>query len=85
VPALLNAHVVPFLGAGYNVCRRPQCEVSNFKESPFLPSGGELSQHLADHFGGNVKDAFDLAHVSQAGRTGAPVHLPGKQVYGFLE
>src|SRR5512144_1489952 len=42
---LVGGAVVPFLGAGVNLCGRP--ESVEWKVGRFLPSGGELAAYLA--------------------------------------
>ena len=45
---LLEGRVVPFLGAGANLCGRPQNQaLARDQKRAFLPSGGELSAYLA--------------------------------------
>jgi hypothetical protein len=46
--ALKDGRLVPFLGAGVNLCDRPPGAA--WEHGVHLPNGGELSQHLADHF-----------------------------------
>lgn len=48
VTAFADGQVVPFLGAGANLCGRPTGK--GWEPGKYLPSGGELSTHLADHF-----------------------------------
>jgi hypothetical protein len=61
-----EGRVVPFLGAGVNLCDRPD----DFKwvgiEQGYLPSGGELAKELAQAFKYPQAD-LDLARVSQYG------------------
>lgn len=45
VAALVDNEVVPFLGAGANLCRRPAGQI--FELGKYLPSGGELTTCLA--------------------------------------
>ncbi|HEU0012526.1 MAG TPA: SIR2 family protein [Longimicrobium sp.] len=64
VNALLKRSVVPLLGAGANLCGRPE----GFQWSSgtdFLPSGGELSGHLAETAGYPGQDHWELGRVSQ--------------------
>jgi hypothetical protein len=59
---LLKGKVVPVLGAGVNLWKRPP---PIFERGRCLPSGQELADELARHLG-NVKiDRRDLARVSQ--------------------
>lgn len=54
--------VVPFLGAGANLCDRP--DETSWEPGRFAPSGGELAQTLATQ--SHYPDAdFDLLRVSQ--------------------
>jgi hypothetical protein len=61
VKALLDGRVVPFLGAGANLCDRP--EKTRFKRGEYLPSGCELAEYLSHSF--NCPPSDDLARVSQ--------------------
>ena len=54
--------MVPFLGAGVNLCGRPDTEP--FKTGVSLPSGAELARHLADYAAFDSGDD-DLVRVSQ--------------------
>ena len=60
---LLDGRVVPFLGAGANLCGRPANATWPDRDRQFLPSGGELSAYLAKEF--NTPADPDLARVSQ--------------------
>ncbi len=63
VPALTEGNVVPFLGAGVNLCDRPP---GNWDEkSDYLPSGAELADYLAKKFNYTDNDKLDLLRVSQ--------------------
>lgn len=65
VKAIADGRVVPFLGAGVNLCGRPD-EISwEPYQSDHLPSGGELAQHLAEDFDYPSGEMPDLARVSQ--------------------
>jgi hypothetical protein len=46
--AIKDGRLVPFLGAGVNVFNRP--EGAHWQRGAYLPNGGELSLHLAEHF-----------------------------------
>jgi hypothetical protein len=61
--AMVSGRVVPFLGAGANLCGRPKDKAWKSKADPFLPSGGELSAYLAQKH--NTGPGSDLARVSQ--------------------
>ena len=60
---MLEGRVVPFLGAGANLCGRPHEAVWHEHEKRFLPSGGELSAYLSNEF--HTPADADLARVSQ--------------------
>ena len=70
VDAIRLGRLVPFLGAGVNLCRRS----TQFIPGQTLPSGGELAAHLAQRFGYPAGEPMDLARVCQyaavARRTG---------------
>jgi hypothetical protein len=57
--------VVPFLGAGANLCGRPEDLTWSDNQSKWLPSGTELSKHLASTFEYEGGNAEDLVRVSQ--------------------
>jgi hypothetical protein len=63
IKAIADGRVVPFLGAGVNLCGRPEGEA--WQRGQYLPSGGELSEYLADNFGYPASDKRDLVRVSQ--------------------
>jgi hypothetical protein len=77
VDALLKGRVVPFLGAGVNLCDRPFGAVWKAAEEKYLPKGWELAEYLAQRFHYPVNVAgcpdpschLDLARVSQYGAT----------------
>jgi hypothetical protein len=62
---LLVGAVVPFLGAGVNLCGRPKA--TPWQQGRYLPSGKELASYLATGIGLNYPypDASDLLRVSQ--------------------
>lgn len=63
--ALAEGRVVPFLGAGSNLCGRPT-EISwRPDQREYLPHGGELADYLAEEFGYPPGAARDLSRVSQ--------------------
>jgi len=65
VRAMMGGYLVPFLGAGANMCDRPRSGEWKPKESVFLPSSGELSSFLASEFSFHGKNREDLIRVSQ--------------------
>jgi hypothetical protein len=60
---ILAGRVVPFLGAGANLCGRPDGEP--WALGRFLPSGRELAESLAGASRYPVDDDMDLLRVSQ--------------------
>jgi hypothetical protein len=65
VKAIIDGHVVPFLGAGANLCGRPRDLAWSCRQGDYLPSGGELAEHLADEYYYPQDDKSDLLRVSQ--------------------
>lgn len=63
IKAITDGRVVPFLGAGANLCGRPAGVV--WQCGQYLPSGGELAAYLAKSFGYGSGDMQDLVRVSQ--------------------
>jgi len=61
--AIREGRVVPFFGAGANLCGRPPD--TPWQPGQYLPSGSELSAHLAKSFGYPAGDPMDLVRVSQ--------------------
>jgi hypothetical protein len=62
---MIEGRVVPLLGAGVNLCGRPEEVVWRHGQHDYLPSGGELADFLAKRFRFPQSDAKDLARVSQ--------------------
>ncbi len=58
-----RGRVIPFFGAGANLCDRP--DDAAWEPGWFTPSGGELAVTLAERSYFPEKDASDLARVSQ--------------------
>jgi hypothetical protein len=58
VKAIVNGRLVPFLGAGANLCGRP--EMASYKQGQYLPSGGELASYLAENFAYPASDAQEV-------------------------
>ena len=65
IRAITEGRVVPFLGAGVNLCCRPQGKAYRPGQREFLPSGTELAGYLADEFGCEGGNKNDLLRVSQ--------------------
>lgn len=65
--SIRDGRVIPFLGAGVNLCGRPQG--SSFERGRYLPSGGELARYLAQEFGYPPDESVDLVRVSQYAAT----------------
>ncbi len=62
---ILAGRVVPFLGAGANLCGRPEEVTWRPGQFDWLPSGAELSRYLAEMFNYSGKNEDDLVRVSQ--------------------
>jgi hypothetical protein len=60
---LSEGKVIPFLGAGANLCERPPGSL--WQEGGYLPSGAELAVHLAEMYAYPGRDASDLLRVAQ--------------------
>ena len=60
---LAEGKVIPFLGAGANLCERP--EGVSWRDDGYLPSGGELAEYLAGTYGYPEGDLTDLLRVAQ--------------------
>ena len=60
---MIEGRIVPFLGAGANLCGRPTDAVWHAHRSDFLPSGAELSRHLAKQF--DCPEEGELTRVSE--------------------
>ena len=63
VKAISDGKVVPFLGAGGNLCGRPAGIA--WRQGQYLPSGQELAAHLSENFGYPINEVLDLTRVSQ--------------------
>jgi hypothetical protein len=63
IGALRDGEIIPFLGAGANLCDRPFG--TKFEPGINLPSGGELAKHLASRFEYTHLTEPDLAWISQ--------------------
>lgn len=75
---LADGEVIPFLGAGANLCNRPEEVV--WELGRFAPSGRELAQVLADKSRYPDPDDVDLLRVSQY----VDAVLGEKQLYRYL-
>ncbi|MGH2702308.1 MAG: SIR2 family NAD-dependent protein deacylase [Actinomycetota bacterium] len=60
---ITSGRVVPFLGAGANLCSRP--DDSPWELGRYLPSGRELARYLAERFDYPFEDKDDLGRVAQ--------------------
>jgi SIR2-like domain len=63
--AMREGRVVPFLGAGANMCGRPPGVEWRAGVSPFLPSGRELANYLREEFLAETEVESNLLRVSQ--------------------
>jgi hypothetical protein len=70
--------VVPFLGAGANMCDRP--DETPWELGRFLPSAAELAESLAQRSRYPARDGFDLLRVSQY----VDAVLGERQLYRYL-
>lgn len=62
---LVGGRVIPFLGAGVNLCGRPETAKWRHGQSDYLPSGGELADYLATAYSYPPDEARDLVRVAQ--------------------
>jgi hypothetical protein len=65
INALIKGRVVPFLGAGINLCGRPDGSEWKYDNSDYLPSGHELAKYLARQHQYPSDDMLNLLRVSQ--------------------
>jgi hypothetical protein len=63
ISEIIEGRVVPFLGAGANLCGRPRSQPWQPTSHDFLPSGSELSLYLAQAF--NCPEETDLTRISE--------------------
>ena len=75
---LANGEVVPFLGAGANLCDRP--DAATWEPGRYLPTGGELARALAERSRYPDSDDVDLLRISQY----VDATLGEKQLYRYL-
>jgi hypothetical protein len=83
--AIVDGRVIPFLGAGVNLCGRPPNTAWTARQPQYLPSGTELAAHLAESFGYPSSEPRELARISQyvALMTGpAPLY---DELHGLLD
>jgi hypothetical protein len=68
VKYLIEGTVVPLLGAGVNMCGRPDSATWS-EDAHYLPDGRDLARYLAEYFSYPHEDAkeLNLARVSQYG------------------
>lgn len=83
INAIYEGRIVPFLGAGANLCDRP--DGIAWKRGEYLPSGVELASYLAERFG--YLPSTDLARVSQyvalIGGGPAPLYDALRHLFGI--
>jgi hypothetical protein len=60
---IADAKVIPFLGAGANLCGRPAD--ANWQADNYLPTGAELADYLAKDYPHLVGEGRDLSRISQ--------------------
>jgi len=73
-----RGYIVPFLGAGVNLCDRPADQ--EFKRGEWLPSGDELAKNLAVEFRYPFGDRADLLRIAQY----VTLTIGGPALYDFL-
>ncbi len=79
--AAKQGRLVPFLGAGINMCGRVPAE---FELGANLPSGGELAKYLAKEFNYPGGSSLDLARVAQfvlATKRNGPLYMALRKVF----
>lgn len=57
--------MIPFLGAGANLCGRAEGTRWRYGETEYLPDGRELADYLAEYFGYPEGQVRDLVRISQ--------------------
>jgi hypothetical protein len=62
-PRIIDGKVIPFLGAGANLCGRPP--TADWRREHYLPTGGELAEYLAADYPHLAGDSRDLSRISQ--------------------
>lgn len=60
---VVAAKVIPFLGAGANLCGRPAG--SDWQKDNYLPTGAELGRYLAKDYPHLAAETTDLSRISQ--------------------
>jgi hypothetical protein len=65
ISEMAEGGVTPLLGAGVNLCGRPENANWERKDLTFAPSGGELAGYLARRFDYPQPDGGDLLEISQ--------------------
>jgi hypothetical protein len=63
--AIADGRMVPFLGAGVNLCGRPEGTPCKPGQSAYLPVGRELSAYMAEDFVYLASHTYDLMRMSQ--------------------
>jgi hypothetical protein len=79
---LVEGLIIPFLGAGVNLCGRPADAA--WGKGKYLPSGGELTEYLATKYAYPKDEPKDLLRVSQYGwvtRGGAPLYKYLREIF----
>jgi hypothetical protein len=76
INSILKGRLVPFLGAGVNLCDRPVDPKYRWKVGERLPSGVELARYLAENLGYPVPtdcQGADCPQLDQCDRTDCPI------------
>lgn len=79
---LAEGLIIPFLGAGVNLCGRPR--EAAWGKGKHLPSGWELTEHLARKFAypdGEPKDLLRVTQYAWVTRGGAPLYRDLRAIF----
>jgi hypothetical protein len=80
---LREGKVIPFLGAGTNLCGRPRH--ADWLSDRYLPSGAELAKYLADGYGYPPTEPADLLRVSQYVQATTGVPALYEELHGLFD
>ena len=82
---LTGGMIVPFLGAGANLCGRPEGTRWKPDQLTYLPEAAELAQFLAQEFGCPPNATNDLSRVSQYVATLEGTGPLYEKIHGLLD
>src|ERR1051325_8745332 len=63
-PRIIDGKVIPFLGAGANLCGRPP--KADWQREHYLPTGTELAEYLAADYPNRGGDPRALSRISES-------------------